>query len=102
LRGVLALTDIADPVLPIVSGVTASYARNADAIRANLAAEAACPVRWVECVERLVADGYTTFVECGPGTTLAERIRRIAPGAMVYSVNDGATLAATKEALLAP
>ena len=101
LRGVLELTDVSDPALPIVSNVTADYARTAAEVRENLASQVAGPVRWIESIERLVADGYTTFVECGPGKVLAGLIRRIAPDAKTYSVGDTATLAAAREALSA-
>lgn len=99
MRGILELTDAADPRLPVVSNVTADYARSAADVRANLAAQVAGPVRWVESIERLAGDGYTTFVECGPGTVLAGLIKRIAPEAAAYSVSDTATLTAAKEAL---
>jgi [acyl-carrier-protein] S-malonyltransferase len=99
LRGVLELTGVTDPVLPIVANVTADYARTAADVRANLAAQVAGPVRWVETIQRLVADGHTTFVECGPGTVLAGLIKRIAPEAKVFSVGDTASLAQAREAL---
>ncbi len=99
LRGVLQLTDVSDPVLPIVQNVTADYARTGDEIKANLAAQVAGPVRWVETVERLAEDGAAAFVECGPGGVLAGLIKRIAPAALVVSVGDRASLARAREAL---
>ena len=100
LRGVLELTAVVDPALPIVANITADYVRSAAEIKAALAGQVAGPVRWVETIERLTADGYSTFVECGPGTVLAGLIKRIAPEAKTYSVSDRATLASAKEALL--
>lgn len=99
MRGVLELTTVADPMLPCVSNVSADYARMAEEVRTGLAAQVAGPVRWIECVERLVRDGYLHFVECGPGTVLGGLIKRIAPEATVYAVGDAATLAGTKHAL---
>ena len=99
LRGVLQLTDVNDPDLPIVQNVTADYARTADDVKANLAAQVAGPVRWTETVERLVADGATAFVECGPGGVLAGLIKRIAPGAFTFSVGDTASLAQAAQSL---
>ncbi len=99
MRGVLALTDVADPGLLVVANVTADYVRTGAEVRACLAAQVAGPVRWVESVGRLAADGYTTFVECGPGAVLAGLIKRIAPQATTYGVSDKATLIRAKEAL---
>jgi [acyl-carrier-protein] S-malonyltransferase len=101
MHGVLALTEVADPALPIVANVTADYERTADEVKANLVTQVAGPVRWVETVQRLVADGHTTFVECGPGKVLAGLIARIAPDARIFSVGDTASLAAAREALQA-
>jgi [acyl-carrier-protein] S-malonyltransferase len=101
MRGVLERAEICDPRLPIIANVTADYEKTAGAVRANLAAQVAGPVRWVETIQRFVTDGYDTFVECGPGNVLAGLIKRIAPGAVVYGVSDRATLAAAREALLA-
>lgn len=99
MTGVLALTEINDPALPIVANVTADYEQTANEVRANLAHQVAGPVRWVETINRLYADGYTTFVECGPGNVLAGLIKRIAPDARTLNVSDAQTLAAAKEAL---
>lgn len=99
MKGVLDLTQVIDPLLPVVSNVTADYARTAAEIKANLAYQVAGPVRWIESVERLVADGYTTFIECGPGNVLAGLIKRIAAGVTVYSVGDTSSLTRAQEAL---
>ncbi len=99
LRGVLQLTDVNDPTLPIVQNVTADYARTAEEVKAGLAAQVAGPVRWTETVERLAANGGMAFVECGPGSVLAGLVKRIAPGAFTFSVGDMASLARAREAL---
>ncbi len=84
---------------PVVSNVTAEPVTDAQRIRALLAEQVRSPVEWVRCVERMVADGVDTFVECGPGSALIGMVRRIAPGARLASVNDVATLTATIELL---
>jgi [acyl-carrier-protein] S-malonyltransferase len=100
LKEVLVLAPISDPRLPVVANVTADYERTAALIRETLAAQVAGPVRWTETIERLVGDGFTTFIECGPGTVLAGLIKRIAPQARTFSVSDRGTLAAAREAIL--
>ncbi len=100
MKGVLDLTDVSAPKIPMIANVTADYETSADEVKANLAAQVAGPVRWIETIERLSQDGYTTFIECGPGTVLAGLIKRIAPEAKTYSVNDMASLNAVRESLL--
>lgn len=97
--GYLAETNLCDPSLPIVANVTADYETTAREVRENLAMQVAGPVRWVESIRRLYADGYTTFVECGSGTVLTGLIKRIAPEAKTYNVSDTASLQATADAL---
>ncbi|MBC8101212.1 MAG: ACP S-malonyltransferase [Cytophagales bacterium] len=99
LRGVLELTAVDDPKVPVVANVTADYETSAAEVRANLAAQVAGPVRWTETIERLAGSGYTTFIECGPGSVLAGLIKRIAPEARTFSVGDTASLRAAKEAI---
>ncbi|HEY8622401.1 MAG TPA: hypothetical protein VIM74_00925, partial [Casimicrobiaceae bacterium] len=65
-----------------------------DAIRAALAKQAASPVRWVETVQALVAQGVTHVIECGPGTVLTGLARRIAPGVEILPLNDADAIAA--------
>lgn len=88
-----------DPHVPIVANITADYVGTAAEASENLVAQVSGPVRWVESVQRLVADGYTTFVECGPGTVLTGLIKRIALEAKTYNVSDSTTLEATVAAL---
>jgi len=95
----LADAAILDAALPVVANLTAEYETRADDIRANLAAQIDHPVRWEESIERLVADGFDTFVEVGAGTVLAGLMKRIAPDTKVYSVGDTAGVKAFAEAI---
>ncbi len=90
----LADANIRDAAIPVVANLTANYETSAAEIKANLAAQIDHPVRWEESIERLVQDGYNAFVEVGSGTVLAGLMKRIAPGATVYSVGDSAGVAA--------
>jgi [acyl-carrier-protein] S-malonyltransferase len=89
----------ADP--PVVSNVTAEPVRDAAEIRELLARQVHSPVEWVRSVQRMVAEGVDTFVECGPGGALTGMVRRIAPAARILTVFDPASLAASASALLA-
>ncbi len=78
---------IADPHPPVVCNVDACDVHTAAELRERLHAQLTSPVRWIECVERLVALGAETLVEVGPGTVLSGLVRRIAPEVRAISVN---------------
>ncbi len=92
LAPVLQAIPIATPSIPVVSNVTAEPVQDPGAIRACLVEQVASPVRWEQSVRMLHRLGATTFVETGPGTTLAGLIKRTVPGATVVSVANQATL----------
>jgi acyl transferase domain-containing protein/NADP-dependent 3-hydroxy acid dehydrogenase YdfG/acyl carrier protein len=72
LRAFLDQLDIRAPRIPVVANASARpYPHEPDAIRAALAEQVSAPVRFVEDIERLHADGARVFVEVGPGNTLA-------------------------------
>ena len=64
-----------------------------------LAAQIKSPVRWVDEIRAMIADGVTTFVECGPGKTLCGLIRKIDKTVTALQVENEETLRAAAEAL---
>jgi [acyl-carrier-protein] S-malonyltransferase len=73
--------------------------READACRDGLVRQVSGTVRWQESVERLAAEGVTTFVEVGPGRVLSGLVKKIAKEAQVLNVDSPDTLEATVQAL---
>jgi acyl transferase domain-containing protein len=74
----LAGVDIGSLALPVYSNTTAAlYPPEADAIRARLAEHIGKPVRFVEQIEAMYADGARVFVEAGPGRVLTGLVGRI-------------------------
>jgi len=65
------------PSIPVIHNVDALPHDDPDAIREVLAAQLHRPVRWVECVRAMHAQGVTTLVEAGPGKVLAGLTKRI-------------------------
>lgn len=65
-------------------------------IRAALVNQLRNPVRWVDIVRGLQADGVTRFVEVGPGKVLRGTLRRIWPDATAYEVHSVGDLASLK------
>ncbi len=60
-----------DAAFPVVSNYTGGLQQSAAEIKANLVAQADHPVRWIACVNTMRDFGADTYVECGPGKTLA-------------------------------
>ena len=94
LAPVLARLPFADLAVPLYSNVDAAPVTAAGAVRDGLVRQVDAPVRWVELVERMVADGFDTFVEVGPGTVLSGLIRRIAKGVTTVAVGTAAQVEA--------
>jgi len=95
----LATLPFADPRAPLVNNVDARLVRSAAECRQGLVRQVTAPVRWQQCVEALVAEGVSTFVEVGPGRVLGGLIKRIAKGARVLSVEDPTSLEHAVESL---
>ena len=75
--------EIKEPICPIYQNVDALPHISPSEIKANLIAQLTAPVRWTQIVERMVADGITSFAEVGPGTVLQGLISKISPGVEV-------------------
>jgi len=92
LRSYLADVALAAPRYPLVNNVDVSIETQPSAIKDALVRQAAAPVRWVEIVWRMAADGVTHLLECGPGRVLAGTARRIEGGMQALALADRASL----------
>ncbi|MCC6231674.1 MAG: ACP S-malonyltransferase [Verrucomicrobiales bacterium] len=88
----LARSQVQAPAVPVIANVTAAAHLGADSIRDVLVRQVCASVRWEESMRALVAQGFTRFIELGPGKTLAGFMKRIAPEVKVWSVGDVASL----------
>jgi len=77
---VLDTVAIAPARTPVVANVDAAAVTRPDEIRDRLRRQITAPVRWIECVQRLIELGAAGLVEVGPGSVLSGLARRIAPG----------------------
>jgi len=77
LAEVLAQTPITPPRVPVYSNVDASPHSDPDDIRRTLVAQVLQGVRWEESIRRMLADGFDTFYEIGPGRVLTGLLKRI-------------------------
>ena len=78
-------TTFNTPICPVYQNVNALPSTDTAAIRKNLIAQLTAPVRWTQSVQKMVADGATDFVECGPGKVLQGLVKKIAPNVNVAS-----------------
>lgn len=71
LEPVLNEIEFRKPEFPYVANVTARYVTEAAEIKPLLVKQVSSSVRWQQSVETMAADGVETFIEIGPGRTLA-------------------------------
>ena len=83
---VLENVELSPLEIPYVTNVTAEYVRDISETKELLAKQVASSVRWQQSVENMIADGVDTFVEIGPGRTLAGFMRKINRDVKVYNV----------------
>ncbi|MCO5398169.1 ACP S-malonyltransferase [Ralstonia soli] len=77
LREYLANVTVTAPGIPVINNVDVAVVSDPAAIKDALVRQAAAPVRWVETIQKMKADGITRVVECGPGKVLAGLTKRI-------------------------
>ena len=82
----LATVEVQDIEIPYLSNVTADYVTDKAQIKDLLKRQVASPVKWQQCVERMIANGTDTFVEIGPGKTLSGFLRKINRDVRVFSI----------------
>jgi [acyl-carrier-protein] S-malonyltransferase len=93
----LAAAKLSAPTVPVISNVTAQ-AHGAD-ISAKLVEQVCASVLWENSVRALLAQGFTRFIELGPGTALSGFMKRIDKTATMLNVADAASLETTVKAL---
>ena len=92
LRGYLATVPFAVPKIPVINNVDVAIISAPEAIRDALVRQAASPVRWVETVQAMAAQGVTHLVECGPGRVLAGLTKRIDPNLVGEAIVEPASI----------
>ena len=93
----LAQAKISAPAVPVISNVTAQ-AHGTD-ISAKLVEQVCASVLWENSMRHLLSQGFTRFIELGPGTALSGFMKRIDKTAQMLNVADVASLEATVKAL---
>lgn len=94
----LAGISVNTPSVPVINNADVAAPDDADAIRAALVKQLDSPVRWVESINKMSADGVTTVIECGPGKVLVGLNKRINKAMQALPVFDAETLNAAIDA----
>ena len=99
LQAELAKVNLSAPGVPVVSNVTSQpHGAPAD-ISARLVEQVTSSVLWENSMRYLLAQGFTRFIELGPGTALSGFMKRIDKSAQMLNVADAASLETTAKAL---
>lgn len=92
LATVLADIDMKAPQIPVINNVDVATPDDPAAIREALVRQLYNPVRWVETIQKMAADGVDRLIECGPGKVLAGLNKRIDKTMAAEAVLDTASL----------
>jgi [acyl-carrier-protein] S-malonyltransferase len=99
LREYMATIPFNAPQIPLINNVDVAVLNDPALIKDALVRQAASPVRWVETMQKVAADGITNVVECGPGKVLMGLAKRIDSQLVGDAIYDQATLERMLETL---
>lgn len=99
LAQVLEGVELSPLNVPYVTNVTAQQVTDISQTKELLAEQVSSSVRWQQSMENLIADGVDTFIEIGPGRTLAGFMRKISRDVTVYNVGTWADVEKVEESL---
>lgn len=99
MRARLKQVEVRAPRIPVLHNAHVRAETDPEAIRDALVRQIESPVRWVETVQKMTADGIGKLVECGPGKVLAGLNKRIAKDSQTLPVYDPETLAQARTTL---
>lgn len=95
----LKSVDLRTPKIPVYFNATARTEEDPAAIRTLLTKQVMSSVLWVDTMVTMLESGVDTFIEIGPGRTLAGFLKRMPYEYKVYNINNIATLEKTLEAI---
>lgn len=99
LKAALEAVEIKSSTVPVISNVTALPHDNPDSVKSRLVEQVTSSVLWEASVRHLLSQGFTRFIELGPGTALSGFMKRIDKSVEMFNVADLASLETTAKAL---
>jgi [acyl-carrier-protein] S-malonyltransferase len=76
----------------MVNNVDAEIISTGNVARTGLIRQVSSSVRWTESVEKLMAEGVTTFIEVGPGKVLCGLVKSISKEVTLMNIENVASL----------
>ena len=99
LAQVLADVEIHTARIPYVANVNAQFVTTAEPVKDLLTRQVSSSVRWQQSVEAMINDGVDTFIEIGPGRTLAGFMKKISKEVKTMNVEKLEDIEKVAEAL---
>ena len=96
----VAAIDWQAPQIALVQNVSAAAVTDLEGLKRDLLAQLYSPVRWVESIVCLSAQGVTDLVECGPGKVLSGLNKRCVKGINTHNLDTPDAFAAANAALV--
>jgi [acyl-carrier-protein] S-malonyltransferase len=92
LQAYMAGIEFSPPAIALINNVDVAVVSDPAAIKDALVRQAASPVRWVEIMQKMAAEGVTQVVECAPSKALIGMAKRIDPQLVGEALVDQASL----------
>ena len=92
LREYMGKLSFSAPQIDVINNVDVAVLKDPEQIKDALVRQAAGPVRWVETMQKMAAEGVTQVIECAPSKTLIGMAKRIDPVLAGEALVDQASL----------
>ena len=84
----LSKVDFKEPNMDVYTNLSGKNYRQVDSIVENLKDQMCSPVRFIDCVENMIADGCQVFIEIGPGKSLSGFVKKINKDVKVINIQN--------------
>ena len=84
----LSKVDFKEPNMDVYTNLSGKNYRQVDSIVENLKDQMCSPVRFIDCVENMIADGCQVFIEIGPGKSLSGFVKKINKDVKVIKIQN--------------
>lgn len=84
----LAKIDYKKPNMDVYTNLSGKNYKQVDSIVENLKDQMCSPVRFIDCVENMIADGCQVFIEIGPGKSLSGFVKKINKDVRVINIQN--------------